>query len=230
VSDNPISDIAEGQRKAELNWTKEQILGFIKDAKDGKIGIVNEISSAYQSVKIQRSSSEWGLYSPYIKNPIFRKLANFGLQLRLCGKNMDRVRFLQGKINKKYGIPGWHIAEFVANKILSKFIVSLIDANKTAQQLTIEVEQILSNIERDVTFIHSNTDVKTEAENIITKLNVLSPDLHILTSKGSMTTKCRNIALMVKENTKNYRPEDFSDNDEYVVFFKKVPNIARNFP
>lgn len=229
-SDKPLSDLEEGARRAELNWTKEQIGQLIKDIKDGKIGIFNEISSAVQSVRIQRSSSEWKVYSPYIKDQRLRKLANWGLQVRLASGNKNKIDFLHGKVSKKYGLDGWHVSEFVANKVLSKFILSVMDVRKSPEQLTSEVEQILNNIERDVSFIHADTIIKEESEKVIAKLTQLSPNLHILTSKGGVRATCKTIEENIRNVIKNYSVDEFPEGDEYVVFFKKIPDTRPMFP
>ena len=230
MSSNPISDIAEGQRKAELNFTKEQVVLFIKNVKEGKSGIFNELSSAIQSVRIQRDSSEWRVYNPYIKDTRLRKLANYGLQLRLAEKDTNRRDFLLSKVDKKYGLEGRHIAEFVWNKVLSKLILSVMDVNKTQEQLTIEIEQVLNNIERDVTFIHSDTNVKETSENLISKLKRLSPELHIITSKANPRRKCKSIKENICKVVKNYNPQEYPEGDEYVVIFRKIPDTRPMYP
>jgi hypothetical protein len=229
-ADSIITQAAEGGVKGGLNWTKEQLSQYIKDIKGGKVGFANEISQTIQSVKIQRSSPEWKLYSPYVKNPALRKLTNFGLQLRLNSKDKERLSFLRAKIQKKYDLTGLHIAEFVASKILSKFIISIIDVNKSQDQMTFEIEQMLNNIERDVTFIHSDTDSKSTIEKVITKLNAFSPPLQILASKGTVTGKCKTMVGSISTIIKGYKVEEYSDDDEYVVFFKKILDSKPNFP
>jgi hypothetical protein len=229
-ADSIITQAAEWGVKGGLNWTKEQLSQYIKDIKGGKVGFANEISQTIQSVKIQRSSPEWKLYSPYVKNPALRKLTNFGLQLRLNSKDKERLSFLRAKIQKKYDLTGLHIAEFVASKILSKFIISIIDVNKSQDQMTFEIEQMLNNIERDVTFIHSDTDSKSTIEKVITKLNAFSPPLQILASKGTVTGKCKTMVGSISTIIKGYKVEEYSDDDEYVVFFKKILDSKPNFP
>jgi len=230
VSDSVISDAVEGATKGTLSWTKEQISQIIKELKSGKSGIANELSQAIQSVKIQRNSSEWKLYSPYIKDPKLRKLTNLGLQLRINSKNKTQLEFLREKIREKYELEGLHIAEFVASKILSKFIASIIDVNKTSEQMTSEIEQVLNNVERDVSFIHSETDSNATIKKVIYILNVLSPQLHILSSKGNVNNKCKKMVVSISKEIKGYRVEEYSDEDEYVVFFKKLTDLTPNFP
>lgn len=230
MSDSVISDAVEGATKGTLSWTKEQISQIIKELKSGKSGIANELSQAIQSVKIQRNSSEWKLYSPYIKDPKLRKLTNLGLQLRINSKNKTQLEFLREKIREKYELEGLHIAEFVASKILSKFIASIIDVNKTSEQMTSEIEQVLNNVERDVSFIHSETDSNATIKKVIYILNVLSPQLHILSSKGNVNNKCKKMVVSISKEIKGYRVEEYSDEDEYVVFFKKLTDLTPNFP
>lgn len=222
MSDKVIADIAEGVTKGTLSWTGEQVSQIVKKLKSGKSGILNNLSQSFNSLKIQRNSSEWKLYSQYIKDPKLRKLTNFGLQLRSYTKDKTQLESLREKIRKRYELKGLHIAEFVASKILSKFIASMIDANKPSKQMSSEIEQMLNNVEQDVSFIHSGTNSNTTIENVIRILNASSPQLHILSSKGRVNNNCKNMVVSISKKVKGYKVEEYSDEDEYAVFFKKL--------
>lgn len=220
----PTAADAEGKRRAELDFTKEQITAYVKRIKNGEIGVFNEVSSAFKSIQIERSSPEWKLYAPYIRNKQLRKLTNYGLQLRM-ETSVHRREFLKNKIRRRYGLSGWHVAEFVMNRILSKFITSVMDANKQEEELVKDIEQILNNIESNVTFIHMDTNVTEETTAVVSKLKQLAPALYILTSKGSATSLCRRIVENARPIVVGYTIDEYTEGDEYVVFFKKVPDM-----
>ena len=221
-----IESLGKGLAKGTLEWTKEEVVQLVKDINADRVELFNEFSLAIQQIRIERSSSEWKIYSLYVKTSSLRKLVNLGLQLRLNSNDKTKLDKLRGKILRKFKLDGLHVAEFVGSKILGKFILSNVDVNKSVDELTAQVEDILKNIERDVTFIHSETKPKNTTDKVVNKINVLAPALHILTSKGHVVGKCKTITKDIFEKIKEeYVIEEFSFENEYVVFFKKKDKV-----
>ena len=125
-SDNPVSDIAEGAAKGILDWSLDKVTSFLQKLENRKIAFIEE-QKTIDIVKEQYLSGESKFYGKYIRDKKFLFLARLGLALRKMEGDKERRGNLRDKIFKRYSVEGLHIAEFVENGILNRYVGILIE-------------------------------------------------------------------------------------------------------
>jgi hypothetical protein len=155
-----------------------------------------------------------------------------GLTLRGYTKNNDRenIEKLRTKTVKKYFVEGLHVAEFVSNNILSKYIASLIDNTFSVEDISSKVTEVLNGIERNVIFVTRDTSIQETAETIITRIRTNVPNSFILAStRGAMKKHNEIIGLLQGKIPPEYRMESTQDDPErpieQVTFINKISRI-----
>ncbi|PKK81518.1 MAG: hypothetical protein CVT47_02040 [Thermoplasmata archaeon HGW-Thermoplasmata-2] len=107
----------------------------------------------------------------------------------------------------RYGINGLRIAEFAQNELFPKFIATILKS-KPPQQISREIESLLSEIEKTVVFVKVDDDVIVKTREAITKIQANSPMNFVISGCGKAKEKCRqigkNIQVRVYSKTINY--------------------------
>lgn len=219
-SNEIVSDAAEGVTKGALSWSYEKIKGFIQKLKDKKLAFVQD-PNTIEMVKEQYLSGESKFYEKYIKNTEILLLVRMGLTLRKLENDKTRQRNLRDKILKKYSVKGLHIAEFVQNGVLNRYIGIYLDELDSIENLSKEIEEVLNNIEKHALFIQG-TSSKLE---IIKKANTIvdshSPSFFIVSGFKSAAGLARQCENSLKQILKGYEFEKFSSGEKENLFFKK---------
>ncbi len=221
TSDPIIKDAAEGATKGLLNWTKEQISDFANKIINKDIAFVQD-RELIELIKEQKQSPAYDFYKRYVNAKDYRNLVNLGLTLRKLDKNKDKLEKFRSKIYDAYGTRGLHICEFVASNILSKFIATRIDAARSNQDITNEVETIFKNIDKDYRFVKNGDNPKIKSKELIFYLNGSLPEIVILVSKGNAQRICKEIIKFItKQIDSSYKMDSISEVGEFVVFIKR---------
>ncbi len=184
--DNLEQNVAYGVAKAAIEWTEEKIQKLVNDFKNKEIGFIGD-REVIEVVRAQRSSAEWKNYSKWIKNKEFRILIQLGISLRKLENKSLSLHELREKIRNKYGTKGLHIAEFTQNKVLGKYIESLLESCRTDEEIGLVIESFLNDIERFCVFIKGTDSVDSQAEMVKTRVYSLAPKIIVLYSFGEAT-------------------------------------------
>ena len=224
MSSNPIDDIAEsaikGATKGALEWTKEQIVGFIKKLKDRKLAFIQD-EETIKLVKEQYNSGELNFYRIYIEDKDLLFLTKLGLTLRKLEGNSDRRTNLRNKIFKKYDLNGLHIAQFVENGILSRYTAILIDNLISIEDLKSKIEKTLKDIEKYVLFVQAKDQERNVIELVRTKVFANSPTIFIISGIYPASEIVRKCEGTITKLLVEYELERISGGYKENLFYKR---------
>ncbi len=213
----------EGATNSLVKLSAKQIDTFLTKLENHDLAFIED-PDIIKRIKGQRDSPSWKFYETYVKNPDLRIQVQAGLTLRGYTKNNDKdnIEKLRGKIGKRYGIAGLHIAEYVSSNILSKYIASLIDSTSSAADITIKVEGILKNVERDVVFIKNTDNAKEKADTIKNRINTNVPGSFIIASTRKASKIHNKILKLLENKFEGYTIATNNDDIEMVTFINKI--------
>jgi len=221
--DDTIESAVKGATEGVLKWGEEFIKKLAIKFKDRKLAFIQD-EKTIKLVKEQYKSGELAFYKEYVENKEMLFLLKMGLTLRSLEKEEIRKMNLRNKIFDKYGVKGLHIAQFVENGILNRYIGILIDNIASIIKFKKDIMNILENIEKHVLF------VKTEDnERYIIKQATIITSSHLsmifivsgISSAAKIVRKCES---RLKELLTNYTLERMSSGEEEILFFKRVLN------
>lgn len=177
-----------------------------------------------KTVKEQYRSGELSFYREYISDKDILFLVQMGLTLRKLEQEneSDRKKNLRTKIFHKYEIKGLHVAQFVENGILNRYIGILIDDISSIGKFKSDIMNILINIEKHVQFVRT-TD--KEREVIRVTLNIVStnsPSIFIVSGILSAAEIVRNCETRLANALTDYTLEKISIEQKENLFFKRV--------
>lgn len=145
-----------------------------------------------------------------------------GLTLRKLEDDEERLRNLRDKIFQKHKVKGLHIAEFIQNGILNRYIGILLEEISSIEDLEKNIDEILKNIEEHIIFVQGTSK---EAE-IIRKANTIvdscSPYIFIIAGFKSAAKIVVKITGSIKIILKDYEFEKFSTGKKEILFFKRI--------
>jgi hypothetical protein len=137
-----VSDIAEGVTKGILSFSEEKIKELVRNFRNKKLVFIED-PQTIEVVKEQYRSGENKFYEIYIKDKELLFLVRLGLTLRKIENDQERSQNLRSKIFVKYKVEGLHVAEFVQNGVLNRYVGILIDELDSVEKLEKEIYEIL---------------------------------------------------------------------------------------
>lgn len=220
MSSNPLSDISKGATKGLLEWSSEKVASLVQKLKDRKLGFIQD-PKTIEVAKEQYNSGEAKFYQIYIKNNEILFLVRMGLTLRKLEGTEERLLNLRDKIFRKYKVQGLHIAEFVQNGILNKYVGILIEELTSIEELKSEIEEVLKNIEKHVLFIKSGVNCPEIVKNIANVVHAHSPDIFIVSGIKSAAQVIIGCSDKIQIVLPSYALEKFSSSEKETLFFKR---------
>lgn len=219
-SDNTISDISKGATKGLLEWSNEKISSLVRKFKDRKLTFIQD-PKTIEIVKEQYISGESKFYHNYIKDNQILFLVRMGLTLRKLENDNERLQNLRDKIFKKYKVQGLHIAEFVQNGILNRYVGMLIEELTSIEDLERDIEEILKNIEKHALFIQGGIQCPEIVKKAFNIVSAHSPYIFIVSGIKSAAAVIKECAEKIETILKDYKLEKFSTSDKETLFFKR---------
>lgn len=218
-----ISSATKGATEGFLTWSSNVIRNLVSKLKDGKLAFIQD-EKTIKIVKEQYRSGELSIYKGYIEDTEILFLLKMGLTLRRLEKDKDeeRKRNLRNKIFNKYKVNGLHIAQFVENGILNRYIGILIDDILSIEKFKNDIMNILKNIEKHVLFVKTedkDRDVIKQAVTIVTSHRSM---VFIVSGILSAAKIIRNCEERLKELLRDYELEKMSSGQKEILFFKRV--------
>jgi len=219
-SEKPIVDATEGAIKGFLGWTEDKIKEYIAKFLNRDIAFVSN-PEIITLAKKQRKTSQWRVFIRYIADSDLRIQFQMGLTLRELETQPKQLADLRGKILKKYGPNGLHIAQFIQNGFFGTFYGNILDRVTTPEKLKFEIENLFKNIEQMVAFIQVSDDVTKKTEEIYIKIMAHSPNTFLICSSGSAIIKCEEIKEKVMKRISGYVAELYKTEFKEVYFLNK---------
>lgn len=219
-SEDPIASATEGVTKGILDWTTDKVNDFIKKFRNKELAFIQD-TKTIELVREQYNSGESKFYNLHIKDKNLLLLVKLGLVLRKIENDSERQKNLREKIFRKYKIEGLHIAEFVQNGILNRYLGLLIEEITSIENLQNHIEDILRNIEKYTLFVQGTSN-KFE---MIKKVNAIvlshSPCIYIISGFGNAAKLVSETTDLLKDVMKDYDFERFSSGEKEILFFKR---------
>ena len=130
------------------NKFKEKGINFIED------------KNTLEIAREQYNSGELQIYKHYIEDKSKLMILRMGLVLRKLERlgERERKQKLREDIMKRYEIKGLHVAQFVENGVLNRYIGILLDDISSIEKFKERLNEIIDNIEKYVLFVKSNDD------------------------------------------------------------------------
>ncbi|HLD55694.1 MAG TPA: hypothetical protein VJB35_05530 [Candidatus Nanoarchaeia archaeon] len=224
MSSEPLEDIAKGVIKGTLEWTADFIKQLAKGFQENKLKFIRDKENI-EIAKEQYNSGELQIYKTYIEDKKKLMILRMGLVLRKLENKgeKEKKQNLREDIMKKYEIKGLHIAQFVENGILNRYIGILLDDISSIEKFKEKINEIIDNIERYVLFVKT-----TDSERIVLEscLRITTSNLSmifIVSGMGSAAETIKKVEERLKELLKeNYELEKMSKGDKERLFFKRI--------
>ncbi len=219
-SDNPISDVAEGVTKGALEWTKDKIVSFIQKLKERKLAFIEE-RKTIEIAREQYHSDEAKFYGKYVNDKELLFIIRMGLTLRKLENDEERLHKLRGKILKKYDVKGLHVAEFVQNGILNRYVGILIEKLDDIKSLEKGIGIVLNNIEKHALFVKSGNKFRDVIKQAMTVVGAHSPSIFVVSGAKSAAVIVRDCIDKLKDALNDYEIERVSSGEKEILFFKR---------
>lgn len=222
-SDNPedklIENAAKGAIKGALEFSKEQLILFVKKFRDKKLAFIGE-QKTIETAKEQYKSGESKFYHNYIKNKELLFLVGMGLTLRKIEDDPSKRKNLREKIFYRFKVKGLHIAEFVQNGILNRYIAILLELIDSIDDLEFQIEEVLKNIEKHSLFITGFDGLGDIIRKSINITDSHKPRIFVISGEGPCASIIRENLEKITEPLKDYSYEMISNLDRECLFFK----------
>ena len=175
-------------------------------------------------MKEQYNSGELSIYKEYVDDKEVLFILQIGLTLRgLARENEEERRNkLRDKIFDKYRLKGLHLAQFVENGLLRRYIGILIDNITSVQKFKEDIMEILQNIEKYVLFVQTKDTERNIIKETLMVTTSHSPMVFILSGINSAAETVRKCEPRLKEMLTNYDLEKISGSQKENLFFKRV--------
>lgn len=219
-----IEKISKGMTEGTLDWTWKKLKPLVTKLRNRELAFIEDIETI-NLAKEQRTKSEWAIFSQYIKFKDFRILFQLGLTLRTLEEKNIPLEPLRKKIINKYDIDGLHIAQFVQNGMLNKYLGSVLDKITTPNRLKSEIEKLFYEINKRVIFIQARDNVKKKTDEAVSKINANSPKIFIISSTKSAMPICKKIEENVMKKISGYSSELYRTQDKRIYFLIKSEDI-----
>lgn len=219
-SENSISDAAEGATKGVLEWSADKISQLVQKLKDKKLAFIEE-KKTIDVVKEQYNSAESHFYKKYIKDKELLFLVRMGLTLRKLEYDEERVRNLRDKILRKYNLKGLHIAEFVQNGVLNRYIGILLEKLTVGDDLEKNIAEVLNNIDQHAIFIQGASRVGEIVRKSINITDSHSPSIFVIAGVKSAVKILQDSLEQLKNVLEEYELERFASGDKEILFFRR---------
>jgi len=226
MSSEPLEDITKGATKGTLEWTADFIKQVVKNFQENKLRFISDKENI-EIAKEQYNSGELQIYKAYIEDKAKLMVLRMGLVLRRLENKgeKERKQTLREDIMKKYEIKGLHVAQFVENGILNRYIGILLDDIGSIEKFKERINEIIDNIEKYVVFVKGTDNDRLVLETCL-KITVANLSMiFIVSGIGSAAQIVKNIEERLVELLKeSYELEKMSKGDKENLFFKRILN------
>ena len=221
MSSDELKDISEGVTKGVLSWSLEQIKSFAVKFREKELAFIQD-EKTIEIVKEQYLSGELAIYREYVEDNNMLFLLKMGLTLRRLEGDIDRRKNLRDKIFDKYDVKGLHIAQFVENGLLNRYIGILIENITSVAKFKEDIKNILENIEKHVLFVKKDDTERY----ILSQSNIIITShpskIFIVSGTYNAAKIIRDCESRLKEILRDYELEKISVNEKENLFFKRI--------
>ncbi|MFH1522055.1 MAG: hypothetical protein ABIF18_03780 [archaeon] len=229
MSSELIKDLGEGigkgVAKGVLEWGENFIKDLAKRFKEKGINFIED-KNTLEIAREQYNSGELQIYKYYIEDKNKLMILRMGLVLRKLERlgERDRKQKLREDIMKKYEIKGLHVAQFVENGVLNRYIGILLDDIDSIEKFKERINEIIDNIEKYVLFVKSSDDEKFILKSCLRITTSHLSMIFIVSGMGSTGEIIRKVEGKLVALLDNYELEKMSKGSNENLFFKRIIN------
>ena len=172
-------------------------------------------------MKEQYLSGELAIYKGYVEDNNMLFLLKMGLTLRRLEDDIDRRNNLRDKIFDKYGSKGLHIAQFVENGILNRYIGILIQNITSIEKFKRDIKGILENIDKHVLFVKQEDSDRYILNHSNVTTTAHPSRIFIVSGISNAAKLVRGCEDKLKNLLTNYELEKISNGEKEILFFKR---------
>ncbi len=218
-----IESATKGATEGLLTWGEEFIKRITSKFRDKELAFIQD-EKTIKRVKEQYHSGELSFYQKYIEDKEVLFLLKMGLTLRSLEKEKEeeRKKNLRTKIFSRYGVEGLHVAQFVENGILNRYIGILIEDIVSIDKFKKDIMNILKNIEKHVLFVRREDKEIEVVKQSATIISAHLPMIFIISGISSAAEIVRNCETKLKQFLSDYILEKISSGEKETIFFKRV--------
>ena len=219
-SDNFTSDAFEGAAKGALDWTAEKISSLVKKFREGKLAFIKE----HKTIEIAREqyhSGEAKFYENYVKDKETLFLLRMGLALRKLENDAERRDNLREKIFRKFKVQGLHIAEFVENGMLNRYIGLLLENIDSVEDIEKNIQEILRDIDKHAIFVGTGDVRSNILKSATIKVGSHSPSIFVVAGMGFAAKVVGDCIKELIVIMKDYEFEKVSSPNREILFFRR---------
>lgn len=220
MSSNNSDDIFAGTVKGLLDFSAEQIGSFVKRLKEKKFGFIGE-ERTIEIAREQYKSGEAKFYHGYIHDKPLLFLVGMGLTLRKIEEDLPKRQNLRTKILRKFQLKGLHIAEFVQNGILNRYIAILLELVDSIKDLEIQIDEVLKNIDKHSLFVQGVDRIGEVIRKSINITDSHSPTIFVISGEGLSAELLQKDFKKIEDSLKRYSLERISTSRREILFFKR---------
>ncbi|MCK5624791.1 hypothetical protein KAI04_03035 [Candidatus Pacearchaeota archaeon] len=224
MTSNPITDFGEGigkgLAKGLLEYSESKIKSLVNLFRENKLKFIGD-RKTIEVAKETKKSGEWAFYKTYVSDSELLFNIRLGLLLRKVESDTDRLDNLKSKIRKKYGIKGLHIAYFVQNGVLNRYVAILLDNLDSTEKLKRKISDVLTNIEKHTIFVDSRYSERQLIKDSMT-IAAHNPEIFIVSGIYSAAKIVRESKASIKELLKKYKLEEMITGMKEILFFKLI--------
>jgi len=227
MSSEPIKDFGEGigkgAVKGALDWGESFIKDLAKRFKEKGINFIED-KNTLEIAREQYNSGELQIYKHYIEDKDNLMILRMGLVLRRLEKlgERDRKQKLREDIMKKYEIKGLHIAQFVENGVLNRYIGILLDDISSIEKFKERINEIIGNIEKYVLFVKKDDTERFILDFCLRTTTSNLSMIFIVSGMGSAVELIKKIEEKLVSLLKDYELEKMSKGNNENLFFKRI--------
>lgn len=226
---DPIESASKGAVKGALEWGEDFIKNIAKKFKEKEVSFIED-KTTLEIAKEHYNSGELQVYKSYIEDKEKLMILRMGLVLRKLDKKgeKEKKQKLRENIMKKYEVKGLHVAQFVENGILNRYIGILLDDLDSVKRFKEKINEIIDNIEKYVIFVKSNDKERDVLNNSLKIVKTNLSMIFIVSGIGSAAKIIRNIEERLIELLEEYELEKMSKQDKESLFFKRIIKEENN--
>jgi len=227
MSSEPIKDLGEsigkGAVKGALEWGENFIKNLVNKFNEKGVRFIED-KNTLEIAKEHYNSGELQIYKHYIDDKNKLMILRMGLVLRRLERlgERERKQKLREDIMKKYEIKGLHVAQFVENGVLNRYIGILLDDIGSIEKFKDRINEILNNIEKYVLFVKTNDDERFVLESCLRITTAHLSMIFIVSGLGSAAEIIKKIETRLTELLKDYELEKMSKGNNENLFFKRI--------
>lgn len=203
MAEDPIRSAAEGVTLGALEFSKQQLLDWLKQFRNKKLAFIKNADNI-QLVKETRNSSEYSVLKEFVPEGPYSIQVQMGLALRQIANDQKRAEQLADRIYKTYGYSGRHIAEITQMGITNQLLKHHVELYRKPEEVTMRLTYFFDHIEDLVIFIRTTDKPNAIVSVILTRIESFTTHIMILVGSGYAQDIVLKILKIIKDETRGY--------------------------